>query len=80
MLVMSFTNAVVNHRLIFFNNYIWTAIAPFSVVVSIRALKIGPNLYENSRLHNTLACTLLILGILSLIFIIITAFLPSYMI
>lgn len=80
MLMMSFVNALINHRLIFFNTYVWAAIALFSLIVSIRAIKVGPNLYESIRLHSVLSYALLALSIISILFIIARRFLSAYII
>lgn len=80
MLMMSFINAIINHRLVFFNTYVWLVIALSSSFASVRAIRTGPNLYESKRLHNILAYSLLILSVFSIIFIIINAFLRPYII
>lgn len=79
MLLMFFTDYIINGGVIFFNIYVWLIIALLSLTTSTRAIKSGPNLYEKRYLHMTISYVLLAASIACLVFIIILAVTRPYL-
>lgn len=78
MQLMFFINYIINDGIIFFNIYVWSVLGVISLVTGWRAVKAGPNLYENRRVHSGLSLTLFILSIASLLFILLIVFTRPY--
>jgi|GEM_PF-1557034 len=75
---MFFINYIINDGIIFFNIYVWSVLGIISLVTGWRAIKSGPNLYENRRVHSGLSLTLFILSIASLLFVLLIVFTKPY--